>query len=68
MREEDASLMIIRHSVSQLEDQQKQQVISCVAALRQTMSAFNREDAELALMVVAAEVAADEQPGTETEI
>ncbi|MDO6408018.1 MAG: hypothetical protein QM578_21485 [Pantoea sp.] len=60
MREEQASLMILQHAIDKLEAEQKQQVMNCVAAIRATMQQFNPDDAGLALMLVAAEVAAEE--------
>ncbi|WP_313686269.1 hypothetical protein [Pantoea sp.] len=60
MKEEEASLMILQHAIDQLEADQKQQVMNCVSALREVMQQFNPDDAGLALMLVAAEVAAQE--------
>lgn len=60
MREEQASLMILQHAIDKLEAEQKQQVMNCIAAIRATMQQFNPDDAGLALMLVAAEVAAEE--------
>ncbi|MBP2197378.1 hypothetical protein [Pantoea cypripedii] len=60
MKEEQASLMILQHAIDKLEADQKQQVMNCVAALREVMQQFNPDDAGLALMLVAAEVAAEE--------
>ena len=59
MKEEEASLMIIRHAIERLEAEKKQQVISCVTAIRDVMQGYDEEDASLALMLVAAEVAAE---------
>ncbi|ERK08714.1 hypothetical protein L579_2016 [Pantoea sp. AS-PWVM4] len=52
--------MILQHAIDKLEAEQKQQVMNCVAAIRATMQQFNPDDAGLALMLVAAEVAAEE--------
>ncbi|WHQ77219.1 hypothetical protein [Pantoea sp. Lij88] len=59
MNEEEASLMIIRHAIDQLEADKKQQVIACSAGIRAAMQAYDTENAGLALMLVAAEVAAE---------
>lgn len=59
MREEEASLMIIRHAIDKLEAEKKQQVMACVSAIHNAMQAFEAEHASLALMLVAAEVAAE---------
>jgi len=59
MNEEEASLMIIRHAIDQLEADKKQQVIACSANIRAAMQAYDTENAGLALMLVAAEVAAE---------
>jgi len=59
MKEEEAGLMIIRHAIDQLEPDKKQQVIACSADIRAAMQAYDTENAGLALMLVAAEVAAE---------
>lgn len=59
MKEEEASLMIIRQAIDQLEADKKQQVIACSANIRAAMQAYDGENAGLALMLVAAEVAAE---------
>lgn len=59
MNEEEASLMIIRQAIDQLESDQKQRVIACAADIRAAMQACDSESAGLALMLVAAEVAAE---------
>ncbi|SFN45165.1 hypothetical protein SAMN05428971_1470 [Candidatus Pantoea varia] len=59
MNEEEASLMIIRHAIDQLEADKKQQVIACSADIRAVMQAYDTDNAGLALMLVAAEVAAE---------
>ncbi|ADD76708.1 hypothetical protein NB724_001202 [Pantoea ananatis] len=59
MKEEEASLMIIRHAIEALDAEKRQQVIACAAEIRDVMSSFDSEHADLALMLVAAEVAAD---------
>lgn len=59
MKEEEASLMIIRNAVSKLPEDQQQRVYSCISAIRDAMGQFDQEDAGIALMLVAAEVAAD---------
>ncbi len=59
MKEEEAGLMIIRHAIDQLEAEKKQQVIACSADIRAAMQAYDTENAGLALMLVAAEVAAE---------
>ncbi|MGD9424495.1 hypothetical protein ACLHDD_04855 [Pantoea sp. NSTU24] len=59
MKEEEASLMIIRQAIYQLEADKKQQVIACSANIRAAMQAYDGENAGLALMLVAAEVAAE---------
>lgn len=59
MKEEEASLMIIRQAIDQLEAEKKQQVIACSADIRAAMQAYDGENAGLALMLVAAEVAAE---------
>ncbi|MGK3141030.1 hypothetical protein [Pantoea sp. C2G6] len=58
MNEEEASLMIIRHAIDQLESEKKQQVLACSADIRAAMQAYDSDNAGLALMLVAAEVAA----------
>ncbi|ADU68851.1 hypothetical protein [Pantoea sp. At-9b] len=60
MREEQASLMILQHAIDKLETEQKQQVMHCAAAIRAVMQQYHSDDAGLALMLVAAEVAAEE--------
>ncbi len=52
---EQASRMIIRHVIEKLEIEKKQQVMSCVGAIRDVMQSFDEENASLALMLVAAE-------------
>ena len=59
MKEEEASLMIIRHAIEKLEPEKKQQVMACAASIHEVMQKFDPEDAGLALMLVAAEVAAE---------
>lgn len=59
MKEEEASLMIIRQAIDQLEADKKQQVMACSAEIRAAMQAYGGENAGLALMLVAAEVAAE---------
>ncbi|MFH8134261.1 hypothetical protein ABU178_08765 [Pantoea osteomyelitidis] len=59
MKEEEASLMIIRHAIEKLEPEKKQQVMACVASIHEVMQKFDPEDAGVALMLVAAEVAAE---------
>ncbi|MFV9667420.1 hypothetical protein [Pantoea sp. ARC607] len=59
MKEEEASLMIIRQAIDQLEADKKQQVMACSAEIRAAMQAYDGENAGLALMLVAAEVAAE---------
>lgn len=59
MNEEEASLMIIRHAIDQLEADKKQQVMACSADIRAAMQAYDTDNAGLALMLVAAEVAAE---------
>lgn len=59
MKEEEASLMIIRKAVSQLPEEQQQRVHSCISAIRDVMGQHDPEDAGIALMLVAAEVAAE---------
>ncbi|MEZ3498669.1 hypothetical protein [Pantoea sp. KPR_PJ] len=59
MKEEEASLMIIRHAIEKLEAEKKQQVMACVGEIRDVMQAFDAENAALALMLIAAEVAAE---------
>ncbi|GEM_PF-208544 len=60
MREEEASLMIIRNGVASLPAEQQSRIHGCVSAIRDAMGQFAAEDAGLALMLVAAEVAAEE--------
>ena len=59
MREEEASLMILQHAIDKLEADKKKQVMNCVAALQDVMQRFDPGDAGLALMLVAAQVAAE---------
>lgn len=59
MKEEEASLMIIRHAIDQLDADKKQQVVACSERIRAAMQAYDSESAGLALMLVAAEVAAE---------
>lgn len=59
MKEEEASLMILQHAIDNLEADKKQQVLRCVAAIREAMGPFNSEAAGLALMLVAAQTAAE---------
>ncbi|WP_394564852.1 hypothetical protein C1N58_09980 [Pantoea sp. SGAir0180] len=59
MKEEEASLMIIRHAIDALDAEKRQQVIACAAEIRDVMSSFDNEPAGLALMLIAAEVAAE---------
>lgn len=59
MREEEASLMIIRHAIEELAPEQKLQVKACVNAIHDVMQKFDPEDAGLALMLIAAELAAE---------
>lgn len=59
MKEEEASLMIIHHAIEKLEPEKKQQVMACVASIREAMQKFDPDNAGLALMLVAAEVAAE---------
>ncbi len=51
--------MIIRHAIERLEAEKKQQVMTCAAAIRDVMQGYDEENASLALMLVAAEVAAE---------
>lgn len=59
MKEEEASLMLIRHAIDNLPQPQKQQVDSCINSIKAVMSEYQGEDAGLALMLIAAEVAAE---------
>lgn len=59
MKEEDAHLMMLQHAIDKLEAGKKTQVLHCVAALREVMQRFDAEEAGLALMLVAAQVAAE---------
>ncbi|UQY45808.1 hypothetical protein M1E08_12200 [Erwinia sp. PK3-005] len=59
MKEEEASLMLIRHAIDNLPQPQKAQVESCISKIKQTLSEYEEEDAGLALMLVAAEIAAE---------
>jgi hypothetical protein len=60
MKEEEASLMLIRHAIDNLPQPQKTQVQACINGIRSVMSDYTSEDAGLALMLVAAEVAAEQ--------
>lgn len=60
MKEEEASLMLIRHAIDNLPQPQKQQVEACISRIKAVMGEYQEEDAGLALMLVAAEVAAEE--------
>lgn len=51
--------MIIRHAIEKLEVEKKQQVMACVGAIRDVMQTFDEENAYMALMLIAAEVAAE---------
>jgi hypothetical protein len=59
MKEEEASLMILQHAIDKLEADKKKQVMHCVAAIQEVMQRFEAEEAGLALMLVAAQVAAE---------
>ncbi len=59
MKEEEASLMILQHAIDKLEAEKKQQVMNCVAAIQEVMQGFDAEASSLALMLVAAQVAAE---------
>jgi hypothetical protein len=59
MKEEEASLMLIRHAIDSLPPPQKAQVEACIDRIKRVMSDYPKEDAGLALMLVAAEVAAE---------
>ncbi len=59
MKEEEASLMILQHAIDQLDADKKKQVMNCVAAIHEVMQQFDPDDAGLALMLVAAQVAAE---------
>jgi len=59
MKEEEASLMLIRHAIDSLSQPQKVQVEACIGRIKGVMSDYQEEDAGLALMLVAAEVAAE---------
>lgn len=59
MREEEASLMILQHAIDKLDADKKQQVMNCVTAIHEVMQRFDPDDAGLALMLVAAQVAAE---------
>ena len=58
MKEEEASLMLIRHAVDSLSPPQKTQVEACISRIKDVMGDYSAEDAGLALMLIAAEVAA----------
>ncbi|QHM70773.1 hypothetical protein [Mixta intestinalis] len=60
MKEEEASLMLIRHAIDNLPQPQKTQVQACINGIRSVMNDYASEDAGLALMLVAAEVAAEQ--------
>ncbi|MFS2223943.1 hypothetical protein [Pantoea sp. B65] len=59
MKEEEASLMIIRNAVASLPEDQQQRVTGCISAIRDVMGQYDPEDAGIALMLIAAEVAAE---------
>ncbi|WP_343553172.1 hypothetical protein [Pantoea sp.] len=59
MKEEEASLMILQHAIDKLEADKKQQVMNCVAAIQEVMQGYSSEEAGLALMLIAAQVAAE---------
>lgn len=59
MKEEEASLMLIRHAIDNLPQPQKERVTGCIGKIKETLSAYDEEDAGLALMLVAAEIAAE---------
>ncbi|WP_173636172.1 hypothetical protein [Paramixta manurensis] len=59
MKEEEASLMIIRHAIEELPGEQKQRVTACIDAIKAVMRQYETEEAGMALMLVAAEVAAE---------
>ncbi len=59
MKEEEASLMILQHAIDQFEADKKQQVMNCVTAIREVMQGYDAEAAGFALMLVAAQVAAE---------
>ncbi|AUX93215.1 hypothetical protein [Mixta gaviniae] len=61
MKEEEASLMLIRHAIADLPQPQKTQVEACIAGIKGVMRDYSCEDAGLALMLVAAEVAAEQE-------
>jgi hypothetical protein len=51
--------MILQHAIDKLEADKKKQVMNCVAALEEVMQRFDSDAAGLALMLVAAQVAAE---------
>lgn len=59
MKEEEASLMIIQHAIEKLDVEKKQQVNACAGAIREVMQKYDDDYAGLALMLIAAEVAAE---------
>ncbi|QDY41681.1 hypothetical protein [Candidatus Pantoea soli] len=59
MKEEEASLMILQHAIDKLDADKKKQVMNCVEAIHDVMHQFDPEHAGLALMLVAAQVAAE---------
>ena len=59
MKEEEASLMILQHAIDQFEADKKQQVMNCAEAIQEVMQRFDAEAAGFALMLVAAQVAAE---------
>lgn len=59
MKEEEASLMLIRHAIDNLPQPQKERVTGCISKIKETLDVYDEEDAGLALMLVAAEIAAE---------
>ncbi|URQ62304.1 hypothetical protein LQ939_08770 [Pantoea alhagi] len=59
MKEEEASLMLIRHAIDNLPQPQKERVERCIGRIKETLRDYEEEDAGLALMLVAAEIAAE---------
>ncbi|GLR09586.1 hypothetical protein COO59_00245 [Mixta theicola] len=59
MKEEEASLMLIRHAIDNLPQPQKERVMLCISRIKETLGEYEEEDAGLALMLVAAEIAAE---------
>ncbi|ERH67181.1 hypothetical protein N172_02190 [Pantoea dispersa EGD-AAK13] len=51
--------MILQHAIDKLDADKKQQVMNCVTAIHEVMQRFDPDDAGLALMLVAAQVAAE---------